>query len=457
MKKSISSKLSSSPSLLSSTYSSFSSLDSKKKRDTSPYLKKKSNPLDTKITNLVTNCAILGCCNIKDSILFTEKGFKSHVLKIYENLIEMINISNYFDNLMNEDSKIENPLKYPKIGVKDISDEISRDINFLNDICNSKNLSVLSNKSCGNILSKDLAALVTVESNDNKKMSNSISMNQSIDLNPLNSEVEILKKEIDELQKDYYLLKSEYKYADQDEKDNTQVLNSLYALSKHLATYIEGFNLRFPSEIESWVYGNPNSNNQVYSEDLGNVISRLNMLLKDYHQIINNIANIKQGYEQLVHKPSLSIESASSAEFESLTKNANTVEKTILSPHSSPFNNNYSLYCNHINDQISLQNNNKEENNKMALGGKINVDYEIKEIQRMENELQESINILIKSQERIKRINKNPISIEKQKKYDQQSELKPNLIKNLSSNQDIEITKDDVVEKGKTENSMIIE
>jgi len=369
----------------------------------------------------------------------------------------MINISNYFDNLMNEDSKIENPLKYPKIGVKDISDEISRDINFLNDICNSKNLSVLSNKSCGNILSKDLAALVTVESNDNKKMSNSISMNQSIDLNPLNSEVEILKKEIDELQKDYYLLKSEYKYADQDEKDNTQVLNSLYALSKHLATYIEGFNLRFPSEIESWVYGNPNSNNQVYSEDLGNVISRLNMLLKDYHQIINNIANIKQGYEQLVHKPSLSIESASSAEFESLTKNANTVEKTILSPHSSPFNNNYSLYCNHINDQISLQNNNKEENNKMALGGKINVDYEIKEIQRMENELQESINILIKSQERIKRINKNPISIEKQKKYDQQSELKPNLIKNLSSNQDIEITKDDVVEKGKTENSMIIE
>jgi len=46
----------------------------------------------------------------------------------------------------------------------------------LNDLCNSKNLSVLSNKSCGNILSKDLAALVNVEKNDNKNKSTGASL-----------------------------------------------------------------------------------------------------------------------------------------------------------------------------------------------------------------------------------------------------------------------------------------
>ncbi|ORX82883.1 hypothetical protein BCR32DRAFT_292356 [Anaeromyces robustus] len=451
LKKSASSKLSSSSSLS----SSFSSLDSRKKREASPLTKKKANPLDAKITNLVTNCAILGCCNIEDAILFTEKNFKPHVLNIYENLIEMINISLFFDSSMNEDLKINNPLKYPRVGVKDISDETTKDIDFLNDLCNSKNLSILSNKSCGNILSKDLAALVTVESNDNKKMSNSISMNQSIDLNPLYSEIEILKKEVDDLQKEYNLLRSEYKYADQDEEDNTQVLHYLYTLSKHLATYIEGFNLRFPLEIESWIYSNPNSNHQVYSEDLGNIISRLNVLLKNYHQIISNIANIKQGYEQLVHKPLLSNESVSSTGLESSTKNDDIAKKTTLLPtQSSPFNNNYSLH--YESDQSY---NNKEKNNKMALGGRINIDYEIKQIQCMENELQESIDILIKSQERKRRNNKNSVNQGIQIEFDQQPELNSNLFNNLSSSsdQDMNIPIDGVAKKEAKEVPMNIE
>jgi len=43
------------------------------------------------------------------------------------------------------------------------------------------------------------------------------------------------------------------------------VLQSLYTLSQHLATYIESFNFRFPVEIESWIYNSINSNNQAYS------------------------------------------------------------------------------------------------------------------------------------------------------------------------------------------------
>jgi len=395
---------------LSSPSSSYSSLDIRKKREASPLSKKKESPLDQKITNLVTNCAILGCCNIKDAAYFKEKGLKLAVLNIYENIIEMINISNYFDYLTNEEIKIENPLKYPRLGVKNINDEVTKDIEFLNDICGSKNLSVLSNKSCGNILSKDLAALVNVENNENKKVNNTTNQ---IDLTLLNEEIEKWNQEINQLEQEYNSLKSQYKYADQDEEDNTQVLHSLYTLSQHLATYIEGFNLRFPLEIESWIYSNPNTNNQIYSPELGNVIARLTVLMKEYHQIINNIANIKKGYEQLVYKPSLDLSKNSKLNINNNNDNNNNSNKNLLksddnimSPMGSmspltplsPFANSYSLYQNQEEIQYQPQNSNEK-----ALGGRINIDSEIKEIQRMEHELQRSINILTKSQERKKR------------------------------------------------------
>jgi len=55
--------------------------------------------------------------------------------------------------------------------IKNITEEVTKDTEFLNELCRGKNLSILSNKSCGNILSKDLAALVNIDKSENKSTS----------------------------------------------------------------------------------------------------------------------------------------------------------------------------------------------------------------------------------------------------------------------------------------------
>ncbi|ORX53441.1 hypothetical protein BCR36DRAFT_369106 [Piromyces finnis] len=350
---------------------------------------------------------------MKDATLFTEKTINSSILTIYENLIEMINISIYFDSLDNkeEENKIDNPLKYPRSGIKDIEDEVSKDVDFLNGICNSNNLSILSNKNCGNILSKDLTALVNLEKNENKK--DTTQKNQKIDLEPLTEKIKKWNQEIENLRHEHDILKAQYKYADQDEDDNTQVLHSLYTLSQHLATYIESFNLRFPLEIESWIYTNPNINDQVYSAELGNVISRIKKLMKTYHQIIDNIANTRSSYEKLISKPNTTIPPISTIKKEtSISEDyiLDSISSSLASP-ISPFSNSYTLYQSKENLTLSHSFN---QLNKTTLGGRINIDSEIKEIQQMENELQQSIDILMKSKERRIKNNPNLMQIELQ-------------------------------------------
>jgi len=137
--------------------------------------------------------------------------------------------------------------------------------------------------------------------------------------------------------------------------------------------------------------------------------------MKNYHQMIDNIDNIRHRYEQLVSKPTSTIPSTPPTKKESLepfTPNTDNLlspmTPTVVSP-ISPFSSSYSLYQSQENPTLSPSTN---QLSKVTLGGRINIDSEIKEMQRMENELQRSIDILVKSQERRIKYNPNLMQIE---------------------------------------------
>ena len=77
----------------------------------------------------------------------------------------------------------------------------------------------------------------------------------------------------------------------------------------------------------------------------------------------------------------------------------------------SPFSGNYNLYFSHEdNEELSFSNKNQPD--RIMLGRYVNIDSKIKEIQKMENEVQHYIDILVKSQERRMRNNPNLMQIE---------------------------------------------